>query len=339
MQLTNYREEVKIMSNEKLNQYSNQEVMPLNIPKGDEGGFADRRLSAIQKKLRADGWNVAQAKYAKMIVALFNDVLVTEVTTRHIDALKEDLLARGRTVATVNRYFSALSKMLKYALNRPNEYGLKNIPYIPWGKEDNGRVRWVSIKEEREMVRMMTRRNKVEYLNFFLFLMDTGLRKGEACKLTTADVQFDEVQKVKYILVLDTKNGTNRSVPLSNRARAIIEALVEGQDASTAIFRHNYWTLQNQWEDMREIMGLEEDKEFTLHCLRHTFASRLAQAGKPLHLIGLLMGHKTLAMTKRYSHLAPQHTFNVLDVLNNDRPEQLLIEDAKSQSDKISHIG
>ena len=43
MQLTNYREEVKIMSNEKLNQYSNQQVMPLNIPKGDEGGTLVQR--------------------------------------------------------------------------------------------------------------------------------------------------------------------------------------------------------------------------------------------------------------------------------------------------------
>jgi integrase len=335
MQLTLHREEVNIVSNEKLNQYSNLEVMPLNIAKGDDNGLADRKLSAIHRKLRDDGWNVASAQAAKTIYKLFNDCLITEVTTRHIDALKEHLLKNGRSIATVNRYFSALSKMFKYAYHRPNEYGLKHIPYIPWGKEDNARVRWVEPKEEREIIRVMTRRNKVEYLNFFLFLMDTGLRKGEACKLTTADVKYDEVQKVKYILVLNTKNGSNRNVPLTNRARAIVEPLIEGQEPTTVVFRHNYWTLQNQWEDMREIMGLEEDKEFTLHCLRHTFASRLAQAGKPLHLIGLLMGHKTLAMTKRYSHLAPEHTFNVLDVLNNDRPA----EDAGCQHHEISHIG
>ena len=336
MQTQTIERQVKIIvNNEKLNQYSNLEVMPLNIAKGDDNGLADRKLSAIHKKLREDGWNVSSAQAAKKIYKLFNDCLVTEVTTRHIDALKEHLLKNGRSVATVNRYFSALSKMFKYAFNRPNEYGLKSIPHIPWGTENNARVRWVTVKEEREMIRMMTKRNKVEFLNFFLFLMDTGLRKGEACKLTTADVQYDEVQKVRYVLVNDTKNGTNRSVPLSDRAWGIVEPLIEGQDATTAVFRHNYWTLQNQWEDMREIMGLDEDREFTLHCLRHTFASRLAQAGKPLHLIGLLMGHKTLAMTKRYSHLAPQHTFNVLDVLNNDRPS----EDTDSQIDKISHIG
>ncbi len=321
----------------KKNQWSDQEVTPLVINNVNADGTVDKRLISICKKLETDGWNDTQAVYGRMICKLFgDDILVTEVTTRHIDALKEHLLAKGRTVATVNRYFSAISKMLKHAFNRPDEYGMKSVPYIPWGNENNARVRWVEPKEERVMIDVMTARKKVEYLNFFLFLMDTGLRKGEALKLTRADVKYDEVSKIKYILVLDTKNGENRSVPLTNRARAIVEDLVIGREEGDVVFNYNYWTLQNQWEDMREIMGLEEDKEFTLHCLRHTFASRLAQSGKAdLHRIGILMGHKTLAMTKRYSHLMPHHTFSVVDILNNDR----LAGDTENQLDIISHKG
>ena len=47
------------------------------------------------------------------------------------------------------------------------------------------------------------------------------------------------------------------------------------------------------------------------------------------------MGHKTLAMTKRYSHLMPQHTFGVVDILNNDRQEA----QAESLIDIKSHKG
>ena len=47
---------------------------------------------------------------------------------------------------------------------------------------------------------------------------------------------------------------------------------------------------------------------FTWHCLRHTFASRLVMAGVDLRTVQNLMGHKTIAMTVRYSHLAPTHT-------------------------------
>ena len=169
-----------------------------------------------------------------------------------------------------------------------------------------------------------------------MFLMDTGLRKSEALRLTKADIKHDEISKIKYILVLATKNGTNRNVPLTKRARAIVEALVDGKEEGDVVFDYNYWTLQNQWDDMREIMGLEDDREFTLHALRHTYASRLAQSGQvDFHRIAVLMGHKTLAMTKRYSHLMPQHTFGVVDILNNDRQEA----QAESLIDIKSHKG
>jgi site-specific recombinase XerD len=48
-------------------------------------------------------------------------------------------------------------------------------------------------------------------------------------------------------------------------------------------------------------------QRFTWHCLRHTFASRLIIAGVDLRTVQELMGHKTIQMTCRYAHLAPQH--------------------------------
>jgi site-specific recombinase XerD len=57
----------------------------------------------------------------------------------------------------------------------------------------------------------------------------------------------------------------------------------------------------------------------TWHTLRHTFASRLVMKGVDLKTLQDLMGHKTLAMTARYAHLAPAHKLNALErLVSND---------------------
>ena len=56
-------------------------------------------------------------------------------------------------------------------------------------------------------------------------------------------------------------------------------------------------------------------KGVTWHTLRHTFASRLVMARVDLKTVQELMGHKTIAMTARYAHLAPTHKSQALETL------------------------
>src|SRR5258708_5027383 len=54
---------------------------------------------------------------------------------------------------------------------------------------------------------------------------------------------------------------------------------------------------------------------YTWHCNRHTFASRLVMAGVDLRTVAELLGHRTLQMVMRYSHLAPEHQASAVDRL------------------------
>jgi integrase len=63
--------------------------------------------------------------------------------------------------------------------------------------------------------------------------------------------------------------------------------------------------------------ALEEAKieGYTWHCNRHTFASRLVMAGVDLRTVAELLGHRTLQMVMRYSHLAPEHQASAVERL------------------------
>jgi len=63
--------------------------------------------------------------------------------------------------------------------------------------------------------------------------------------------------------------------------------------------------------------ALDEAKvlDYTWHCNRHTFASRLVMAGVDLRTVAELLGHRTLQMVMRYSHLAPEHQASAVDRL------------------------
>ena len=71
--------------------------------------------------------------------------------------------------------------------------------------------------------------------------------------------------------------------------------------------------MRHSFETALRKSGIED---FRFHDLRHTFASNLVMEGVDLMTVKELMGHKTLEMTLRYSHLAPNHKMRAVNILD-----------------------
>jgi len=79
----------------------------------------------------------------------------------------------------------------------------------------------------------------------------------------------------------------------------------------------NFGSLRHSFETALKKSGIED---FRFHDLRHTFASNLVMEGVDLVTVEQLMGHKTLEMTLRYSHLAPNHKMRAVNI-----PDRILL--------------
>jgi integrase len=75
-------------------------------------------------------------------------------------------------------------------------------------------------------------------------------------------------------------------------------------------------------------------KNFRWHDLRHTFASRLRQSGTPLGNIAELLGHKTLAMSRRYAHLSIPNLHEAVSRISTDTP---IAPELFADSQPVSH--
>ena len=130
---------------------------------------------------------------------------------------------------------------------------------------------------------------------------------------------------------MDTKNGENRAVPISLKAYKLLKEHSKIRKINTGYVFARFdgkkpIDLRHQWEEVIKNANLTN---FRFHDLRHTAASYLAMNGATLVEISDILGHKTMQMVKRYSHLTQKHTADILERMNE---KQFADKDLKGEA-------
>lgn len=226
------------------------------------------------------------------LIRTFGPVQIKSLTSEMVRQYIVDRRHDGAAAATTNRELTILKQICK----RAEERGLVHSDAsrgVPFEKGAVQRTRWLTRDEECSLLE----RSPGWLANIVAFDLETGLRRGELLDLTWENVNL----ATKTIEITRTKNGVPRVIPLSGRATAILTRLGPGVGA---VFRRegrqiSPSELEYFFKLAREKAGIQD---LHFHDLRHTFATRLAQRGVELYAIQRLLGHKTIAMSARYSH-------------------------------------
>jgi integrase len=222
--------------------------------------------------------------------------------------LVKRLEATGIESSTINRYLAVLKTLIKHHRLQTD--------FIKLRKENKGRIRVLSKDEEIRVVDLLrgaVGRGKKPYYtdaaDMVSVLVDTGMRLSELLNLRYEDVSFPN----NLISIWVNKGDRPRSIPMTTRVRMILGLRQETGKVKPFIMSVD--EAERAWKWVRAEMGLMRDKEFVLHSLRHTCASRLVNGNVDLYVVKELLGHSSIQITERYAHLNPTKLVQAVEVL------------------------
>ena len=257
-------------------------------------------------------WKVQLGNYklkdlTPSLVTQYRDNLLRQTSNR---------TGKKRSPATVNRYLGLLSHACTIAIKEWQWMAVNPVIQISKPKEAQGRTRFLS-DEERERLLLVCRSSKSTHLFTIVTLaLSTGMRRGEILGLSWENVDL----KNSRITLFRTKNGERRVVPLVGKAYDLIKNLYlklepenKGLLFPSPNNPKNSTCIRTAWHTAIKRAKIQN---FRFHDLRHSTASYLAMNGASLLEIADILGHKTLQMVKRYSHLSEDHKAAVLEKMN-----------------------
>ena len=249
------------------------------------------------------------------------DVLLSELTPVLISEHRE-LLSQTETIrktkksnATVNRYLAALSTAISTAINEWEWIENNPLSKVSKLKEPRGRVRYFSDEErERFLLACKESHNSDLYVAVILAL-STGGRKNEIWGLSWKDVDL----KNGFITFEETKNDEPRSVPLQGHALELMLKRSKVPRIDTDLVFPSRVDQQKHLDFRKPFqiaLKTAQIEDFRWHDLRHCAASYLVMAGVDMRTVAEILGHKTLQMTQRYTHLSPEHLKDAVAKMN-----------------------
>jgi len=230
---------------------------------------------------------------------------------------------RQKSRKTMKHFRDLLALLFKYA-RKWDWMGSDPMQGVdPITKLRNERTRFLDEDERTVLLQACKESRNRQLYPIVVFALSTGARKGEILGLTLDDVDLNR----GVAIFRNTKNGDTRPAPLVGHLREVLKKQVKWVKEKYKVAEEKppkRWLFPSRdgqkpidirapWEKARDQAGIVD---FRFHDLRHSTASYLAMSGASQLEIAEVLGHRTLQMVKRYSHLSESHVKGLLTRLN-----------------------
>ncbi len=248
--------------------------------------------------------------FGNMDIRDLNTMIIEKYQTKHLKTHKP---------ATTNRMMACLKHMITKGVDweMASEADLKQVRKVKFKKENNKRLRFLDVEECQRLIDCCSKHLRP----IVITALNTAMRRGEILSLKWEQVDL----RHGYISLVDTKSGEGREIPINNTLKKLFDKMPHSIESIYVFTDKDGNPYKEVKRSFKTALRKAEIHNATFHTLRHTAASQLVMAGVDITTVKELLGHKSIAQTLRYSHLAPEHKMkdvNVLDdVLKNTEKE------------------
>ena len=261
--------------------------------------------------LKGSSWD-RRASLLGFLMEAFGDVKLTDIRPSAIDAYAKKRGEDGLRKVSINNELRVLRVVMNFARERKflvsdAKVKLLRVPF-------DGRAKaWTAEEIERLLVALQDEAE--ELVPIVLFILNTGVRNGEARALPWDRVNFAAGHiEIWPSREWQPKNGLPREIPISD---ALLDVLKRLPRKGKWVFPSRsgeqwaYWP-KRQFERATKKAGLTGGP----HRLRHTFASHFLVKVPDLGVLGAVLGHSEESVTRLYAHMLPERLAKARNVVS-----------------------
>jgi integrase len=263
--------------------------------------------------------------HLKALLPFFGDLPVVRLNRNMAREFRAWRKRQGVTDATINRALSVLRHILFWALDE-SLIAANPMARVPLVAERRLKRPVMTLSEEDALLPLLS-----DHLRGIVTAaLDTGMRRGEILKQRWEDVDLS--RKLLLVSSSKTAGGESREIPLNKR---LLELFEQNRRSEGFVFTHNGKALS--WIRKGFLGGIKRAglRHFRFHDLRHTFNTRLMEAGVIADIRMALMGHSSGDVHSIYTHVelpAKRKAIVQLEAWVTQQREEL-----KTQQQKEAH--
>ncbi len=272
----------------------------------------ERYLRDHSKPNKAPKTHLCDLSRVQHLIRAFGDLTLKEIRPSLIAAYKSKRRADGAAAKTINNELTLLGHAFQLAVKEWEWVADNPVQRVSKEKVHNLIERWLTAEEEQRLLAA----SPVWLQEIIVFAVNTGLRQSEILNLQWGQVDLFR----RTITLLEQKNGGRDTLPVNAKALDVLKARAKVRSFKTDCVFFNGAGNRMDARDLLRVfypaMRKADVKRFRFHDLRHTFATRLVQAGVDIYTVQKLGRWKTISMVMRYAHHHPESLRAGVEILD-----------------------